>query len=332
MPHTVPPDENRRMSQIPAWREFEDSKAAGHVVHASSLALYEQAMGLLPLGVWSCDLRTEQLTWTGGVFDLFGLPRNAPAERGAIVGMYSEESRAVLERRRSKAIATRSGFTMDANIVRPDGTERWMRITAATQVSNGRSVLLYGMKQDITDDFLRWESLRQRAECDALTGVANRAKFQHEFLGQPRGAAALAGVGALVLFDMDGFKSVNDWWGHAAGDACLAIFGRRLKEAFPNALLIARIGGDEFAVLLPPMGARSAVEAVVQRKVLDLHAPAAWDGKPLPLGVSAGLAFADTVSGFDPQELFVSADGALYAAKRDALAPLHCAQGPQRPR
>lgn len=299
-------------------------------MQAGSLALYEQAMTLVPLGAWSCDLRTEELTWTGGVFDLFGLPRNAPAERDSVVAMYTEESRAILERRRAKAIATRSGFTMEASIVRADGVERRMRITAATQVSNGRSVALYGMKQDITDDYLRWESLRQRAECDVLTGLANRAKFQLEFLGQPRGAPALAGIGALLLFDMDGFKSVNDWWGHAAGDACLAAFGRRLKEAFANALLIARIGGDEFAVLLPPMGARSAVEAAIRRKVLELHAPAEWDGKALPLGVSAGLAFADTVYGFDPQELFVAADTALYAAKRDALAPLHCARGPQR--
>lgn len=320
------------MSEIPARREFEDAKAAAHIVQARSLALYEQAIGLLPLGAWSCDLRTEELTWTDGVFDLFGLPRHAPAERDAIVAMYSEESRAILEQRRSAAIATRSGFTMDARIVRPDGAERWMRITAATQVSNGRSIALYGMKQDITDDVLRWESLRRRAECDALTGVANRAKFQLDFLGQPRNAPALEGVGALLLFDMDGFKSVNDWWGHAAGDACLAIFGRRLKAAFANARLVARIGGDEFAVVLPPMGARSSAEAVVRQKILDLHTPATWDGKDLPMGVSAGLAFADTMAGFDPQELFVAADRALYAAKRDALAPLHCAQGPQRPR
>jgi diguanylate cyclase (GGDEF)-like protein/PAS domain S-box-containing protein len=304
------------MSQPLARHRFDDRASTGH------LALYEQAVSLLPIGAWSCDLRSDGLAWTDGVFDLFGLPRDAQVERRDIVRMYSEEAREILERRRSRAIATRGGFTLDADIVRPDGEVRWMRITAATQVSNGRSLTLYGMKQDITEEHLRWEALRARAECDALTGVANRSRFQSEFLGQPRGAPALAGVGALVLLDMDGFKSVNDRWGHAAGDACLSIFARRLKAAFADAALVARIGGDEFAVLLPPTGSRSSVEAAVRRKVIALHAPAQWDGHVLPLGVSAGLAFADAAPDFDPQELFVTADRALYEAKRDPLAPL----------
>ena len=313
------------MNQIIARHGFDERNSADQVVHAGSLELYEQATRLVPAGAWSCDLSTEGLVWTGGVFDIFGLARNSPVERADIVAMYAEESRALLEQRRSRAIATRSGFTLDAKIVRPDGAERWMRITAATQASNGRSVALYGMKQDITDDYLRWESLRRDAECDALTGVANRSKFQSEFLGLPLNSPTLADVGALILFDLDGFKSVNDLWGHAAGDACLSIFAQRLKSAFPQASLIARIGGDEFAVLLPPAESRPSAEAAIRSKVLALHAPAEWNGKTLPLGVSAGLTFADAAQGFDPQDLFIAADCALYTAKRDPLSPLSCA-------
>lgn len=313
------------MNQIIARHGFDERNSADQVVHAGSLELYEQATRLVPAGAWSCDLSTEGLVWTGGVFDIFGLARNSPVERADIVAMYAEESRALLEQRRSRAIATRSGFTLDAKIVRPDGAERWMRITAATQASNGRSVALYGMKQDITDDYLRWESLRRDAECDALTGVANRSKFQSEFLGLPLNSPMLADVGALILFDLDGFKSVNDLWGHAAGDACLSIFAQRLKSAFPQASLIARIGGDEFVVLLPPAESRPSTEAAIRSKVLALHAPAEWNGKTLPLGVSAGLAFADAAQGFDPQDLFVAADCALYTAKRNPLSPLSCA-------
>jgi diguanylate cyclase (GGDEF)-like protein/PAS domain S-box-containing protein len=308
-----------------ARHRFDGRASPGQVAPTGSFALYEQAAGLVPMGAWSCDLRTDGLAWTRGVFDLFGLPRDAQVERRDIVEMYSEDAREVLERRRSRAIATRGGFTLDASIVRPDGAVRWMRITAATQVSNGRSVALYGMKQDITEDHLRWEALRARAECDALTGVANRARFQSEFLGQPRHAPALAGIGALVRCAMDGFQSVHDRWGHAAGDACLSIFARRLKAAFADATLVARIGGDEFAVLLPSTGARSSAEAAIRRKVLALHAPAEWHGHVLPLGVSAGLAFADATPDFDPQELFVAADRALYQAKRDPLTPLNSA-------
>src|SRR5690606_2515179 len=145
------------MTQVIVRQGFDERNSADQVVHASSLELYEQATSLVPAGAWSCDLDTEGLAWTGGVFDIFGLARNSPVERGDIVAMYAEESRELLEQRRSRAIAKRAGFTLDAKIVRADGAERWMRITAATQVSNGRSVALYGMKQDITEDYLRWE-------------------------------------------------------------------------------------------------------------------------------------------------------------------------------
>lgn len=291
------------------------------------LNLYDRAAGLAPFGAWSCDLQTDELTWTAGVFSLFGLTPGTPVEREAILEMYTDESREALEKRRGHAIATGSGFTLDANIVGLDGIDRWIRITAAAQVANGRTVALYGKKQDITEDHWRWETLRRRAETDALTGVANRGRFHSDFLGHLPSSPALEGIGALVLFDMDGFKSINDRWGHAAGDTCLSTFARRLQVSFANAPLIARVGGDEFAVLLPPTSSRPLTEAKVRDKVARLHAPTKWGDASLPLCVSAGLAFAEPARGFDPQELFVAADRALYAAKRDPLAALHVARG-----
>src|SRR5690606_17844461 len=113
----------------------------------------------------------DRLSWTGGLFDIFGLPSNELVERQVTVAMYSENSSELLERKRSRAIYTRTGFSLDANIIRHDGTDRWIRITAAVRSSNGRAETLYGMKQDITEDHARWESLRAQAECDPLTGV-----------------------------------------------------------------------------------------------------------------------------------------------------------------
>lgn len=288
----------------------------------SALELYEQAAPLVSIGAWSCDLRSERLTWTGGVFSLFGL--SEIPERRAVVEMYSEEARERLERQRRGAIEARAGFSLDADIVRPDGSRRWIRITAATQNSNGRAVTLYGMKQDITEDHERWERLRALAECDPLTGVANRAAFQR-FLDRAKDAPMTDGVGALLLFDMNGFKQINDLWGHAAGDACLVALGKRLRHAFPHAQLVSRIGGDEFAVLLPPDGTRAEIEAKVRSRICNLLSPVAWDGHWLTIGVSAGLAFAPEAEDLDPQALFLDADRALYAAKADRSDSLFCA-------
>ena len=289
---------------------------------ADLLELYEQATSLMSAGAWSCDLSSQRLVWTRGVFDLFGLAGAQPPERDQVVEMYSEESRDLLERTRSRAIEACSGFSLDAKIVRADGIERWIRIAAATGTSNGRAARLYGMKQDVTDDHARWEALRAQAECDPLTGVANRASFQR-FL-ERRKDEALDPVGALVLFDMDGFKQINDWWGHAAGDACLTAFGERLRKMFPLARLVSRIGGDEFAVLLPAANSRSETEKSVRSAICNLQSPVHWNGEMLPVGVSVGLAFAPGKLELDPQDLFVAADRALYNAKESGSAALVC--------
>lgn len=302
------------MNRIVAQRAFDADPPRSDDDGADRLGLYDHAASLVSMGAWSCDLASERLSWTDGVFDIFGLSSEDALDRRATVELYSEESRELLERKRMQAIETGAGFTLDANIVRPDGGERWIRITAATRTDNGRVRTLYGMKQDITEDHARWETLRAQAECDPLTGVANRSRFQR-FLNQPIGEPALGRTGVLILFDMDDFKLVNDSWGHAAGDACLIAFAKRLREAFNQAHLVSRIGGDEFAVLLPLSGSRREMECAVHALIGELLTPVPWKGSLLPLSVSVGLAFASQEGALDPQELFIAADEALYSDK-----------------
>jgi diguanylate cyclase (GGDEF)-like protein/PAS domain S-box-containing protein len=312
------------MNQLVRRSAFVGGSAARDEDASGCLELYDRATSLVSAGAWSCDLSSERLAWTSGVFELFGLAKDQTPERHAIVEMYSEESRDLLERKRAHAIEACSDFSLDARIVRADGMERWIRITAAMQSRNGRPDTLYGMKQDVTDDHARWEALRAQAECDPLTGVANRASFQR-FLERRKDEPAVDRIGALLLFDMDGFKQVNDWWGHAAGDACLSEFGKRLRQTFPHARLVSRIGGDEFAVLLPPVSSRSETESAVRSMIGSLQSPVRWNGDLLPLAVSVGLAFASEEPELDPQKLFVAADRALYNAKASAFRVVVCA-------
>ena len=285
-----------------------------------SLDLFDQAAPLGPIGAWSCDLASERLDWTDGVFDIFGLTSDDALDREATIGLYSEESRELLERKRSQAIENRDGFTLDARIVRPDGIERWIRITAATRGSNGRAEKLFGMKQDITEDHMRWELLRAQAECDPLTGVANRTRFQR-FLDQPCNGPALDDIGTLILFDIDDFKQINDRWGHAAGDACLVNLADHLRKVFVNAHLVSRIGGDEFAVLLPSSVSRTQTKVELQSLIASLLRPIQWNGCLMTLKVSVGIAFAGKDGRYNPQTLFTTADEALYCAKNRKIFP-----------
>jgi diguanylate cyclase (GGDEF)-like protein/PAS domain S-box-containing protein len=275
-----------------------------------------QAAALVGLSAWSCDLATEALEWSDGVFSIFGLDQDTHFERRDTVALYCEDSRETMERMRRQAIEALSGFSMEAEIRQPSGERRWIRLAAMTRVENGRAVQLYGMKQDITQDRQRWEQLRRLAENDPLTGLGNRARFQSEFLDLPAGSERLSQIGALAIFDLNNFKDINDRWGHAAGDACIARFGQRLASAFPHALLIARIGGDEFALLLPDTLADSAAESTVRRRLGNLVGRIDWHGTAIPVGVSVGLAFAGHHRRRSPEDMFAAADLALYAAKK----------------
>ena len=99
---------------------------------------------------WQCDLATEKLSWSTGVFDLFGIPPGAAIDRRSTLEFYVPESRRLLDRLRTEALETCGSFTFEAQIRRVDGGLRWMRLNADVQKRNGRAVTLYGTKQDIT--------------------------------------------------------------------------------------------------------------------------------------------------------------------------------------
>ena len=117
----------------------------------SPAALREEAVPTLPAR-WRCDLQDDRLTWAPDVFDLFGIDRTTKLDRREIVEMYDDESRDMLERLRSRAIATAGSFTLEAWIVRPSGERRWMQVAADTLAVGGRVTHLSGTKRDITAD------------------------------------------------------------------------------------------------------------------------------------------------------------------------------------
>lgn len=155
--------------------------------------------------------------------------------------------------------------------------------------------------------------LRVAAETDQLTGLANRRHFLD------RSAPYLVGDrqrGALILFDIDHFKRVNDTYGHPAGDRALIRFAAVLAAMAPPGSVAARLGGEEFALFLPEatLAEASLVAEHVRRSVAGLSiATAAGDVR---LTVSGGVA-AVSETGAEYDALHAAADGALYAAKRD---------------
>jgi diguanylate cyclase (GGDEF)-like protein len=157
------------------------------------------------------------------------------------------------------------------------------------------------------------EELRHQAFHDALTGLPNRVLFAEQVAG------ALARHGderhAVLYLDLDGFKNVNDSWGHAAGDALLVQAADRIRSAVRPGDTPARLSGDEFAVLLEDVDARGAERAA--QRVVDAMEPAfAVAGRELRIHGSIGIALSGNEAS-SAEELIRNADMAMYTAKAD---------------
>ncbi|HUP68804.1 MAG TPA: EAL domain-containing protein [Acidimicrobiales bacterium] len=156
------------------------------------------------------------------------------------------------------------------------------------------------------------EQLRHLALHDALTGLANRALFRNHVEHALAHLRRTPVRHAVLFFDLDRFKTINDSLGHAAGDELLIRVAERLRSRLRPGDIGARLGGDEFAVLLENTSERDAVE--VAQRVLDaLHIPFAIQGRDVAMTASVGIAFSDLAE--NAEALLRNADVAMYKAK-----------------
>lgn len=157
-------------------------------------------------------------------------------------------------------------------------------------------------------DLARLAASRIEARTDVLTGLVNRRGFLEALT---EACAGDEGVG-LTILDMDGFKEVNDTLGHAGGDRYIAALAARFRAAVPTGVVLARIGGDEFAAVVRPPG---QVHAVAEALLAGATEPIDVEGRALVLGASAGVATAGAHE-LAADELMRRADAAMYVAKR----------------
>jgi diguanylate cyclase (GGDEF)-like protein/PAS domain S-box-containing protein len=196
-----------------------------------------------------------------------------------------------------------------------DGSYRWMRSRAfPRRDDDGNIVRWYGYTEDIHDIVLTEIETRWSAEHDPLTGLPNRALFNHR-LDELAGRAA-DGLGrlGLVMLDLDHFKDVNDILGHHAGDRLLTEFAKVLRETITIEATVARLGGDEFAILLPNIDGPETIQALIDDLFTSLKTPLRLNGREFDCRASAGSAIFP-IHATNASELFKHADIALYEAK-----------------
>jgi diguanylate cyclase (GGDEF)-like protein len=168
-----------------------------------------------------------------------------------------------------------------------------------------------------THDLRRSEAqLRHQAFHDGLTGMANRALFGERVEHALRQRRRSDGGTAVLLCDLDDFKTVNDSLGHAAGDGLLRQVAQRLEACVRDGDTVARLGGDEFAILLEAPVDEAAARAAADRVLAALEEPVSLEGREVLVGSSIGIAL-EPLTGTDGDALVRDADVAMYLAKAE---------------
>lgn len=209
----------------------------------------------------------------------------------------------------------REGQVVDAEVAfsRGDGGGFWGLISLKTiQYQNQAAVLTWF--HDVSELRESREKLKQMALSDPLTGLANRRLFKSE-VGRALARANRSGQGGSMLyFDLDGFKPVNDTYGHDVGDYVLCEVATRIKAILRSSDLLSRLGGDEFAVLLENTSTLEQAVRIGEKIVETIQQSFTARQQSFSISASVGVAFFEATDA-DPDALLIKADRAMYEAK-----------------
>ncbi len=214
-----------------------------------------------------------------------------------------------------KSVAQAAVFEEEYRIVLPDGSMRWIS-DRGSPVRDEREVVrrFVGVARDITERKRFQERMQHMATHDELTGLPNRRLFVDRLERALAQARRRQQKLVVLLLDLDRFKYVNDTFGHAMGDLLLHGLADRLKECIRESDTVARMGGDEFAVLLPEI-AHEEDAAKIAQKILEIFTePCDLGGNKVVITTSIGLSLYPE-DGSDGEILMKNADAALYRAK-----------------
>ncbi|MFE7801315.1 diguanylate cyclase domain-containing protein [Nocardia sp. NPDC057440] len=288
----------------------QDAEARRQLSEARFEAVFEGAS----VGIGTVDVTGNVLDVNTAMAEMLGRPAASMPGRSVaeLLGPRNiGHAYAELERMLSGAS---NRFRLETDHVRPDGTVASIDLSmSAVRDSSGRARFLIGVAVDVTERKQLSDRLWHDANHDSLTGLPNRVLFFDRL------ARATPPVGVCYL-DLDGFKEINDVWGHTVGDRVLRDVAQRLQASVePVGGLVARIGGDEFIVLVEKCSSRKELDTISDLLLAALAAPMQVAGRPVGVGASIGAVFAEDRP-TEVDELMHAVDTAMYRNKAAAGA------------
>lgn len=290
-----------------AFHQIETNADVGSQSESASLLLQEyehRGVGWL----WQIDSENRVTYISSRMSALLGRPAGQLLGHSlpALLGGHAELGRVLLEKQPFNALEMELGT--------PRGT-RWISMAGDPIIDTaGRFEGYRGVGSDITEIRQTQERLTHLANVDVLSGLPNRGRVR-QLLGEALRAATGGNIPCAIMFlDLDGFKPVNDTFGHPKGDAVLRAVAKRLVDEAGSEGHVGRMGGDEFAIVVADAQSRRKVETLADRIIKAIKEPYVIDQTEIRIGVSIGCAFGP-IDGATVDDLILKADLALYQAK-----------------
>jgi len=290
-----------------AFHQLKTNADVGSQSESASLLLqeYEQrGVGWL----WQVDADNRVTYISSRMSALLGKPAGQLIGHSlpALLGGHAELGRVLLE------MQPFNSLEMELNTARGS---RWISIAGDPIVDTaGRFEGFRGVGSDVTEIRQTQERLTHLANVDVLSGLPNRGRVR-QLLGEALRLATSGNVPCAIMFlDLDGFKPVNDTFGHPKGDAVLRAVAKRLVDEVAADGHVGRMGGDEFAIVVTDAQSRRKVETLAERIIAAIKEPYVIDQTEISIGVSIGCSFGP-IDGATVDDLILKADLALYQAK-----------------
>ncbi|HLI97702.1 MAG TPA: EAL domain-containing protein [Candidatus Baltobacteraceae bacterium] len=279
--------------------------------------LLEEAQQLAEVGSWVLDVQTGEVQISAQLARLLGVAiTSEPIYWTRLLQALHPNQMEMIEAEKERALSTCGEYDFDHDVVRPDGTIRHVRSRGHVECDGqGRPKRCIGTMHDVTERVEAQRTIELLAYHDPLTGLPNRWLL-HDRLRSAIASAQREGCHVFAVFiDLDDFKRINDSLGHAMGDVLLAEVAQRLERAARSSDTVARMGGDEFVVVLTHVDEDPQLEAVLKKLCGVFTVPFRLAESEYAITASFGVAGypGDASSEGD---LLRDADAAMYEAKQ----------------
>ncbi len=278
---------------------------------------YDLATSIGKIGIWDWSCVSGDVVWNDETYRIFGLDADTTRPSYELyLSMVHEEDRNKIVKAVQESLDEKKRYAEDCRIILENGEQRICHATGEVECNEaGEPVRMLGTFQDITEQKIIEAELQHIAYYDVLTGLSNRVlladRLHQAMIQAQRSGQQLA----VVFLDLDGFKTINDNYGHETGDQLLITLATRMRQALREGDTLARLGGDEFVAVLLDLEDMEA-SAPLLKRLLDAAAQAVYVGNlALQVSASLGVTFYPQVEDMDADQLLRQADQAMYQAK-----------------